>query len=180
MTKFTILLDVDGVTCNLYDPWLRRYGEITGRRVRAEDIRSWDFGGLCLDKKILFGILNEPDLYDKAPEVKDALMGVKCLKLMGHRVVFVTTSTPSSSGQKMNWLKRHGFIDTFKEIAICEDKSLVMGDVLVDDHAGNLEVFTGKTKILFDQPHNRSLVEKGFVRLYGWKDVVRYILRLVV
>ena len=183
MNRLLICVDVDGVCANLHPVWLRRYAEITGRLVRPEDIRSWDFGGLQLDKRILFGILDEPNLYDEVKEVEDAYMGVKCLRLMGHRVVFCTSSTPAGATSKMFWLAEHGFIkgrglNVWRDVVICHDKSLLYGDVLVDDHAGNLETFRGKAKILFDQPHNRSLVEKGFVRLYGWHDVVNYILRL--
>ena len=184
MTTLTILCDVDGVCANLYPVWLRRYAEITGRLVRPEDIRSWDFGGLQLDKRILFGILDEPNLYDEVKEVEDSHMGVKFLRLMGHRVVFCTSSTPAGAYSKMLWLAEHGFIsgrglNVYRDVVICHDKSLIRGDVLIDDHAGNFVGFGG-VKILFDQPHNRSLVEKGFVRLYGWHDVVNYILRLVV
>lgn len=181
----TIICDVDGVLADLHVAWLNAYNAKMGTSFKPSDIKDWGFTGMDINKEVLFAILWEPTLYDSVPLIHEADLAIRCLRLMGHRVVFATSSTDVSAGAKMRWLKKYGFIEgtglnQFKDVVIIHDKSLLAraGDIMIDDHAGNFRGFEG-VKILFDHPHNRSLVEDGFVRLYGWGAVVNYILRLV-
>ena len=178
-----ILCDVDEVLFPLHQVWLGRYNSRMGTDFKPSDIRDWDLTGLDIDKKVLFSILWEPDLYEAEP-IHESVEGVMCLRMMDHRVVFVTSSTDVSAGAKMRWLQRWNFLPTgdslaqFKDVVIANDKSLLKGDVMIDDHVKNFHGFDGD-KLLFDAPHNRSMVEDGFIRVRSWHDVVNLILRLV-
>lgn len=174
-----ILCDVDGVVADLQTEWLKRYNSLMSTKFTPEDVEDWDFSGLDLDHRVLLGILWDKDLYEKVGVIEGALGGVRELRNMGHRVVFATSSTDVSAGQKMRWLRTHGFVSgermgAFRDIVIAHDKSLLKGDVMVDDYHMNLLTFHGM-RLLFDAPHNRYI--KGFKRV-NWLAIPRLLPRL--
>lgn len=79
--------------------------------------------------------------YSDVRPIPGALKGVKALREMGHRIVFVTAGHPDRITEKRSWLERHGFLlkdswnfdpETTKLLWCC-DKGLLKGDALIDD-----------------------------------------------
>lgn len=102
--------------------------------------------------------LEDPALYDNMPSIPGALDGVNQLRAAGHRVVFATVSPNGSAGRKLRWLVDHGFLawqpqpgeapTTHPDYIEIKDKSLLRGDMLIDDGPHNIAAFRG-TAILF-------------------------------
>jgi len=171
-----IAVDVDGVVCDLHIPWLARYNQDFNDILSKTDITDWGIHKFVKPNcaEYIYRYLDDPTLYDDAPEISNAKLGIDGLRSLGHRVVFVTSSVNKVAGRKLAWLREHDFLDTKKNHQVdpdyveCHDKSLVRADVLIDDSLANVRGFSGRG-IVFDQPWNREVSDLDFpYRLRGW------------
>jgi len=80
---------------------------------------------------------------------------------------------PNSLKEKHIWLEKNFPYILWKNMILCGDKSILKGDILIDDHLKNLSVFDGQT-ILFDAIHNRKT--EGHQRVKSWKEVADILL----
>lgn len=172
-----ILCDVDGVLAYLDRHWLSTYRDLTGDMIYPEDIDVWDFIPLLKYPEVVWEILDAPDFYEGVQPMRGAVRGIKTLRKMGHRVVFVTASTPNGARGKMLWLQRYGLLPegitprSFKDFISANDKSLVHGDAMIDDGVHNLKTFQG-LRILFDAPYNQEYI--WCTRVKTWKEIVHF------
>jgi 5'(3')-deoxyribonucleotidase len=176
-----IIVDVDGTVADSTKKWFEKYNADYNDHLKPEDIDGWG-----LDKQVkpecgvkIYDYLEDPALYDDIEPIKDALMGVKDLRSMGHRVAFATSSPNGSAGAKLRWLLKHGFLDkekmlgtTHPDYAEIHDKGLIYGDILIDDGPHNVQNFKG-LGILFNQPHNRNF--SWPIRTNSWMQIVNII-----
>lgn len=162
----TILMDVDDVVADLCGAWVRALNLQHGTSVQPEDITSWDIWRFFPDvaRDDVYEPLYEVGFYSTVEPIEGAPHMVKTLRAMGHRVVFVTSSNLVSTAEKGRWLFRHGLVSNtwdredgpFGDFAPVSDKSLIRGDVMVDDRPENLLASWCPHRILFDRPHNRQ------------------------
>lgn len=186
MRSLTVLADLDDVTCDLVPAWLARYNRDYADIVTREDIKSWNIpdwiSSACGVK--IYDYLNDPTLYDEVRPVLGSLPAIRYLRHRGHRVVFVTSSNRQQMGAKYAWLERHGY---FAEVAatgfkpsedfiVASDKSLVRGDLLIDDRPKNIETFPG-SRIIYDRPWNQTTVAyaANAYRARNWSEVVQLV-----
>lgn len=170
-----ILLDVDGPVADLHPTWLERYNRRWDDNLTVEDLTVWELDRIVKEEcgKRVYDHLHEPDLYDDVAVVDGAAGGIAALRAAGHRVVFLTACSAVMATAKMKWLHQHGLLGdvppyVFTDLVIAQDKSLVPGDVLIDDRPKNLEDFQGKG-ILWDAPYNRG--ERRWPRVRSWEVV---------
>lgn len=151
----TILFDVDGVLADLHTAWLKRYNLEYNDKLVVNDMTQWDIE--CLVKPEcgtkIFDFLDYT-IYEEVKPFRGALTAVRYARQWS-RVVFVTTPCNNHGGAKLVWLNKHGFEVDKKDYIECHDKSLIRGDVLIDDCPENLLNFVGLA-ILFDRPWNWS------------------------
>lgn len=173
MNKPVILCDVDEVLAGLLDEWVYRYNLAYGDDLEVENISSWD---LCQHVKPecgkrIYEFLADKDIYRTVAPVKGSIQGISELRKLG-RVVFVTSANTATMRGKTRWLEQWGFLDDsprHSDLILAHDKSLIRGDILIDDGPHNIEAFPGDT-ILFDQPYNRE-VDHPY-RARTWPEVV--------
>ena len=174
-----ILVDVDCVVADLMPEWLGFYNEEYEDQVKVEDIKSW---GLEVYVKPecgteIYRYLKLPYLYDNVQPIDGALSSVQWLRHRGYDVVFVTSGIHEG---KAKWLDRYGFLlsrldyQYAPDLVFAHDKSLIKGDIMIDDNVKNLHTFQGKS-ILFGQPWNDD--NNGYFRAYNWPDVIQYLVR---
>lgn len=175
-----VLVDIDGPVANLLDEWLRLYNIDYDDNLVPGQIKTWDMTPyvkeFCGHK--IYDYL-DGEIYDGVNPVPGAFDGVKKLRDMGHRVVFVTSSPEGTGDAKYTWLKRNGLLGDYKlsdNYVEAHDKSIVRGDILVDDRIENVSNFPGET-ILWDAPYNRDVTHR--FRAKNWGDVVGYVGSLV-
>jgi 5'(3')-deoxyribonucleotidase len=174
-----ILCDVDGVVADLGAEWVRRYNERWDDSLTQDDITGWGIEKYVKPEcgKKIFDILHEPGLYLDVPDIVGAVEGVKALRKAGHRVVFVTSCVDGSIDQKVDWLRRHGLLKqkyvAGKDFIAANDKSLIRGDMLIDDAPHNLENFDG-IRVLFDAHHNQGPEGNEYLRVLGWGEVLSF------
>lgn len=169
----TILFDVDGVCADLHTTWLNRYNKDYDDDLTPASIYQWELADLvkpeCGVK--IFEYL-DASIYDEVLPIPGALTAVEYARKWS-RVVFVTTPTEAHRGAKLDWLNRHEFDVHRRDYVECHDKSLVRGDVLIDDCPDNLLDFVG-LPVLFDRPWNQS---SWLRRIRGFDDNYQKLLR---
>ena len=171
-----IICDVDGTIADLHTPWLHRYNTRSGDILTKEGITSWHMSDFVMPewRDRFFDILREPDLYNDVFPINGALPAIQELQRK-HRVVFTTSCVKGMADQKWEWLERHGFLPkrySHKDLVITADKSLLLGDLIIDDNFGHCKDFRGDA-LLFDQPWNRkAFTDPWCRRVGGWVDVL--------
>lgn len=190
--QLVVLCDVDQVVADMFPEWFRRHNNTWDTDISVDDMTDWDATELVEEdlRDQFFEVLTDSTLYQCVKPVDNAGWGVRELRRIGYKVVFVTASNDILAGQKMRWLKKHGFLlkgyppgREFSDVYIGADKSLLHGHVMIDDAPHNLMTSRAGTRILFDAPWNRSASVRedgrrlGWYRAHGWKAVVDIITR---
>lgn len=181
-----ILVDVDGVICNFCQVYLHELAMFSGRYHKESDVTDWHFDK-CVsseaEDRAVWRWLQVEDAVRTIPEYPGATDFLASLRARG-QVVAVTTpaNTPRWCYERTQWLLDRGFKS--EEIIFAKDKSLVRGDVLIDDHPENVNAFAGAggVGILLDRPWNRSAATGGLgqkvFRVADYADVLYLVDKL--
>lgn len=176
-----IAIDIDDVlTASTIQAWLDLYNTDYKDSLTEEDITNWNITQFikaeCGSK--MYQYLDRTDFYDHIDPIEGALDGVNVLRYQGHEVFFATATDVHDNGRKFDWLVKHGFLDgsrhSQKDYMEIRHKGRIHSDILVDDSAANIQLFSGYG-IMFDRPHNRTTSVHNTVRAYDWPGVVREV-----
>lgn len=164
-----ILCDIDGVIANTSGAVLKLYNKDYYDNVTNNDILEWNTHKFvkpeCGEK--VYDYYTRDDIYSYVEPIEGALFAVQYLRVKGHRVIFVTSGLTAA---KVLWMMKYGLVlDRYydPDLVFAHDKTLIAGDVLIDDKIENCR---GRTSILFDQPWNRT--ENHVRRARDWTDVL--------
>jgi 5'(3')-deoxyribonucleotidase len=125
--KKTILIDLDGTVVNLwaeikeYDPtkWFH-------------EPCKWDVFGCCVDSDFANRELEEGFIFETAQPISGAVDGVNQI-VAHHDILFVSTPWTSRSATfKYDWVEQH-FPGMTDRLILTYDKTVVTGDILIDD-----------------------------------------------
>ena len=129
-----------------------------------------------LTENELLQISAQPGFFRNLPVIAGS---VEALRLLSERYnVFICTSPlwryENCVLEKFQWLEQHfGFILTTK-VVLTRDKTMVRGDVLVDDKPNIKGCMSPQWKqVVFSQLYNRQETSK--FRIEGWKEVGKLI-----
>ena len=171
-----ILCDVDNTVADLMTEWLRLYNNDYPDRLIApwlkpEMITDWNIEKFVhpdCGKKIYSYLLLD-NFYDNVKPIEGAHQALRYLESKGHRIVFVSSGVYAYP--KYQWMENHGFNvgEYGSNYIVAHDKSLIRGDLLIDDGFHNIEAFKNLDSILFDQPWNRHF--QWHRRANNWNDV---------
>lgn len=183
MKSLTILIDMDDVLEDLVGCWIAELNAQHGTSVEMEDITEWRIANFfpTLTVEELYAPLFDPQMWGKLQAIPGAAENVKRLIDDGHTVRVVTATHYGTVLPKMErFLYLYPFLK-WKNVIIASDKSMILGDVMIDDGVHNLEN-TSCAKILFDRPHNRSYDAEanGMVRVRTWDEIYDVISELCV
>ena len=97
----------------------------------------------------MYHLWNHPNLYDNTELGQEEMRALEAMRSFAE-VVACTAPLEGHIQGKYKWRRRH-----FKKgsIVITHDKSLIRGDILVDDAIHNITAFPGST-IIYTQPWN--------------------------
>lgn len=172
MQSNTILLDVDGVVADTHLEWYAKYNADYNDDLTPKRVTSWNLHEFVkpeCGKKIYEYLV--PSLYDNVKPAAGALEYVNYARTF-YRVIFVT-SVYHEAGAKFKWLNNHKFFDGVEhpkmDYVEASDKSIIRGDMLVDDGLHNLVTFSGY-KVVFDQPWNHAAPD-GIERVMNFKEL---------
>ncbi|GAB1309152.1 5'-3'-deoxyribonucleotidase [Urechidicola sp. KH5] len=172
----TIFIDMDGVMADSY----KKHVELYNKEFNA-----------TFNHKLLIGEVweNVPEehqsnvkghcfrehYFSSLEPMKDSIWAIE--KLTKKHDVYVASAAmeyPLSLKEKSEWLDIYFPFIPWKNRILCGNKSILKGDLLIDDRARNLENFEGDT-ILFTANHN--LNEDRFTRMNNWKEIVDALLQ---
>lgn len=175
-----ILLDVDGVVADTIPVWLGFYNTDYNDSLTIDDITDWGLHKFVKPEcgKKIYDYLYLDNLYDNVKQIQGAREGFELLSANDYDVVFVSSGFQPS---KYRWMQRNGFLKAEKwefdpKLVIAHDKSLIKGEVMIDDGVHNLKAFDG-TRVLFDQPWNREAYRTPYfyVRALSWEHIVEML-----
>ena len=132
---------------------------------------------MILTEDQIYAPLGKKEFWDKVTPLEDAVKYVKKLQSVGNDIIVVTASYPSSFVYKVEVLKKFfPFIDYIK-IVVATDKSLIKGDILIDDKVENVERCSCYYGILFTAPHNKDyeIKDNKIIRADNWEEVYKIV-----
>jgi 5'-nucleotidase len=172
--KKIVLVDMDGVLANFelacQQCWRRLYPDLPFIELEertTHDIKQQyatlgeNYGNKMRD------IIHSNGFYATLEVMNGAKEGLDRLKQSGYEVFICTAQARNTkcAPEKAEWVNRHLGSEWVERMIITRDKTMVRGDILIDDKP----VITGLyspcfTHIIYDQPYNR-LVDSGRPRL---------------
>lgn len=171
----TILVDMDGTIAD----WGKKWDDILDRHYpmsavpRHAEQRSFDLrAGLNeSDLEVVDAVMNWPNFYRDLEPFPGAVEALREMVEVGHTVFLVTSPTVTNhtcSQDKLEWAEDHIGVGWSKRVIITHDKTIISGDVLIDDKPD----ITGDVKpswvqIVFNQPYN---VQSQLTRMLKWDE----------
>lgn len=175
-----ILVDMDGVLANFEKGVLDSYRN-----------RHPDQYYIPLEKRTDFRVQKEypPELqpliqeiyrsqgfFLNLPPIEGALEGLSKLS-QDHQVYICTSpllSNPFCLKEKYDWVIKHLGKSWTKQMVVTKDKTIVNGDLLIDDKPE----ISGKQvpkweHILYSQPYNRQISSKRRITWENWQSVIK-------
>jgi 5'-nucleotidase len=168
-----ILIDMDDVLADAVQRFLDWYERDFGIRYTKEDIKGTKLQMIVPDehRKIVHQYPHQEDFFKDLPVIENSREMVE--ELHNRFEVYIASAAmefPYSLHHKYEWLDKNFPFIHWKRRIFCGDKSVLKGDVLIDDHDFNLSVFSGRA-IMFSSPHN--LNDTRYERMDNWLDVDR-------
>ena len=180
---FTVLVDMDGVMCKwqeMYDALLRtHYPHIP--IFPFEKVTRFKTQSFYADehRAEISEMMNRPGFYRDLEPMDGSVEALHAMKAAGINVFLCTApyvTNKTCASEKMDWVERHLGSEWLNRTIITSDKTLVRGDVLIDDKPNIKGAMTPSwTHIVFDAPYNRGIEP----RLNQW-DEWHHVLAKVV
>lgn len=171
--QYTILLDLDEVLNDLAAQWVKVLSARHNLTTTYEDLTQWDledtYPTLTTDE--IYEPLYNKEFWRQLNPVPEATPYIQKWINKGYKIYIVTATDYEHAEVKMQWLFRYYPMFTWCDVILTQDKSMINGDVLVDDGLHNL--LNGSfDKILLDKPWNRAPdVPNGIRRAHSWEDI---------
>lgn len=171
-----ILFDCDGVINNFQEHLLEILNKRHKTSYTINDIVHYDWLPDTFDDCWVY--IEEKSFWDTIIINREAIDTIEQLVREGHTIYLATAShfTPIL-GYKIT--KMLSYFDTNlvgeRNVIVGKDKSMIMGDLLVDDYPRNLEKFKGKT-ICYAQPWNLHYTRTK--RTNNWQEIKELIKNL--
>lgn len=169
-----VLLDMDGVLCDLVGKWFAIYNQEHHDTLRLEDMSEWGPHLYAKKGRAVYHYLSQPGFFRDLKALPGAVSGVRQLLSWGHDVV-VVTAAKNGHRDKYDWVREHlPFLET-RNIVFAHRKELVRGDVLFDDAPHNLAAFAPfGLPVAMAYPYNTRAVGE---RVNSWEEFLTLIAR---
>lgn len=136
-----VLLDMDGIICDLYTKWFERYNELSGESLTLSKMHFYNLADLVQKPEIFFPILDEKDFFTTLEPLPNAIKYIKKLTELNLSIVIVTYvpwNYPNAYAGKQQWIEKH--MPWFKQnnIIFAYRKHSINGTLLFDDKPDNL------------------------------------------
>ena len=188
MERKKLLIDFDDVICE--SVLLDEVNKFLGTSYALSDFKDYLIDGVIPKEKQneFYTRICNINFYDNAKLVDGAKEALR--KLNEKYEIYVCSScvmivAPLLSGphftSKYNFLiKNLPFLDP-RKFVFTSSKSIICGDIFIDDYLGNLDNSTASKKLLFTSYHNKhfsdeKLKEKNIIRVSNWNEICKLLL----
>ncbi len=182
-----ILVDQDGVLADFESEFLSRWQQkypdlpyipVSKRRIFfIQDEYPQEL------RPLVEGIFHSRGFFANLPPIKGGIDAVRELRQQGHIVKICTsplTGNKDCVQEKHDWVERHLGGEWVRELIISNDKTLIYGDLLIDDKPEIKGAHTPSWEhVIFDAPYNRS-VNDARRRLSSWSELQSILPKKVV
>ena len=148
-----ILIDMDGILCDLLTPWLELYNTDHGDSISISNIKTFELWRETKIGKEMDDYLLRPGLYRNLQPLAGAKEGVKALHDLGLEIFICTSmgTNPNCIPEKSLWLDEHlPYIDHRHRI-YTGAKHCCYGRYLIDDSPAKAREWK------LDNPHGKAL-----------------------
>ena len=174
-----IYVDLDQTLNDLVPKTLALYNALTSKNIQMSDITTYYIDN-CLPKEDvdkIYELWGKRELWDTLEPLPDSQWGIETLVNTGHKVIIATTTYKEQFEWKLQWLSNHFPMINPSDVIRINDKSLLRGDVLIEDNLDNLTKSTCE-RICLDYPYNHDK-DKDWVyeiyRVHNWKEIVKAV-----
>jgi len=146
----------------------------------VEDNASWDMTA-GLDEEGLAAVnfvMELPGFYAELEPIEGMADALRDMVAEGH-VVHICTSpyvtNPTCASDKLDWLEKHVGPGWAHRAVITSDKTLVRGDILIDDRPEIVGTYSPLWRhVVFHAPYNRHISDHRdrLTEWANWRDVV--------
>lgn len=156
-----IKLDVDGVIRDCTTPLLKIYNKLSDDNVKYEQLSDWNYdvnfknGHRYSD---LF-LAHPKEIFENAPLYEENIVDIlNTIKHNGYLIHITTHQYHGLEKYTVNWLHKNNI--PYDYMSFVKDKTLVYGDVMIEDALHNLEASKkiGEQTICVDRPWNQEWV----------------------
>ena len=166
-----IFVDMDEVIADAYGHFIRLYNREFGENLSLAEIKHGEaWQNVPLERQARVKQYHwEPGFFRDLDPMEHSQDVLKELSSR-HEVYIATAATqfPNSLREKSDWLDLYFPFIHWKNRILCGDKSILKGDVLIDDRSYNLQSFDGRS-IMYASPHNNG--SNGFEKVYNWLEI---------
>lgn len=165
-----ILIDMDDVIADTIERFLQWYERDFGKHYTKADLHGTKLYTLVPEEQrsIVKEYPFRKGFFKDLPVIENSIEVIK--ELNNRFDVYIASAAmefPNSLPEKYEWLDEHFPFIHWKRRIFCGDKSVLKGDMLIDDHGFNLSVFDGR-RIMFTASHNAT--ETKYERLDNWLE----------
>lgn len=177
-----ILVDMDGVLVNyeqgFLDEWRRQHPEKIF--VPVDKKKSFYHEDSYPEEyhELVRNIPLTPNFYGNLQPIAGGIEAVRKMAELGHEVFICTSPSVTSAScvqNKYEWIGKYLGNDWKYKVIMTKDKTLVLGDILIDDKP-RIDGINGKPTwehVLYDQPFNRWLKQVKRLTWENWRDVLK-------
>jgi len=178
LAPLVVLLDMDGTIVDWDAGFRRAWGDRPVDRTKSYAMEDCVPVELRDDAKATF---MTPGFFRNLPPFAGAVAAVRQMERAGFQVWFCTSPIlghPTCCQEKLEWIQEH-FGDAYvQRVILCQDKTTVRGDVLIDDkpHIAGLHPPTWR-QCIFDAPYNTSRTDLPRISTWAqWEVPVKQML----
>lgn len=175
-----ILVDMDGVLADFEAGFLARWRALHPELPYIPLDERQDF---YLEKDYpkehrprVFAIFTSPGFFRELPLVPGGKAAIEAMRDLGHDVSICTSPLKAYKNcvlEKYEWVEEHLGFGWTGRIILLKDKTLVRGDVLIDDRPRIIGAMTPQWEhVLYDQPYNRRENDKRRLTWENWQSVL--------
>jgi 5'-nucleotidase len=170
LAPIVVLLDMDGTVVDwdtgFRQAWADRSTIDRTKSYAMEDCVPAEF------KEEAKQVMMSPGFFRHLPPFPNALEAVKKMEQAGFQIWFCTSPLlghPTCCQEKLEWVQEHFGLEYVKRVILCQDKTTVRGDILVDDKPSitGLHPPTWQ-QCIFDAPYNQARTDLS--RMTEWSD----------
>ena len=154
----TVLCDIDNTILNteqlIVDEYNRRYN----KSITLDDVTCWNYFSDKVDDGF-FEFLTKPKTWDGVQPIEPICRLVRTMVAQPDyfTVYLVTATNPLKTGlrEKLTVASKATGVDK-RHIIICNDKHLLIGDIMIDDYTKNIDDTLSPECWLIDRPWNEG------------------------
>ncbi len=180
MNKKIILVDIDGVLADFENgflqAWKKKFPYYTHVPLEKRETFYLIEGYPAGLEKDLDSIYKAPGFFQNLDVIKGGKEALEKMQTRGHKVLICTSPISKYENcvlEKYNWISKNLGYEWTKKIIMTKDKTLVFGDILIDDKPEQTGLRKPAWKhVLFEAPYNKHVKTKLTITWDNWEKIL--------